>query len=86
MPASPVTHREIGSVSGLFNRRFFEWTVHADETVKHDVPEATSADCSLRPHKLFPNRSLIEQHWRLHLKNNGGAAGNCDPLGPNAGR
>jgi hypothetical protein len=65
---------------GFFNRGIFEWTVHEDETVKHDVPEEISADCSLRQHKLFPIRSLIERHWRSHLKTNGGAAGSCVPL------
>lgn len=56
---------QIGSVSGMFNRAVFEWTVHADETVKLDL--AAIADCSLRPHKLFPIRSLIEPHRRSHL-------------------
>jgi hypothetical protein len=60
---------QIGSAPGFFNRVIFEWTVHADETAKYDVPEETSADCSLRAHKLFPIRPLIERHWRSHLQN-----------------
>jgi hypothetical protein len=67
-------------VSGFFNRGIFEWTVHADETVEHDFPKGMSGDCSLRSHKLFPIRSLIERPWRSHLDGNGGAAGNCVPL------
>jgi hypothetical protein len=78
MPASPAAW-EIRSVSGFFNRGFLAWTVHEDETVERDVPDETSADCSLRRHKLFPIRSLIERHCRSHLKNNGGAAGSCVP-------
>jgi hypothetical protein len=72
-------------VSGIFNRGIFEWTVHEDETVKHEVPEEMRADCSLRSHKLFPIRALIERHRRSHLNLKGGAAGNCDPLGPRGG-
>src|SRR6202035_2401156 len=52
----------------MFNRGDFEWTVHEDETVKHDLAAETSSDCSLRPHKLFPIRSLIEPHRRSHLR------------------
>jgi hypothetical protein len=63
----------------MFNRGIFEWTVHQDATVKPEVPEAISADCSLRRHKLFPIRSLIERHWRSHLEGNGGAGGTCVP-------
>jgi hypothetical protein len=33
MPTSP-SERQIGSVSGIFNREILEWTVHEDETVK----------------------------------------------------
>ena len=84
MPASPVVlcrwvqgpESLIGKfLNGLFTK-----------TKRSNVPEAMRADCSLRRHKLFPIRSLIERHRRPHLKNNGGAAENCDPLGPNAGR
>jgi hypothetical protein len=69
----------------MFNRGILEWTVHAHETVKPDVTEATGADCSLRRHKLFPIRSLIERHWRSHLDGNGGAAGSCVPLARKGG-
>jgi hypothetical protein len=80
MPSSPF-ERQISSVSGIFNREILERTVHEDETVERDGPEELSADCSMGEHKLFPIRSLIERHWRPHLKSNGGAAGNCDPVG-----
>jgi hypothetical protein len=84
MPASPAAW-EIRSVSGFFNRGVFEWTVHEDETVERDVAEEMSADCSLRPNKLFPIRRLIERHWRSHLENNGGTAGSCTPLARKGG-
>jgi hypothetical protein len=70
----------------VFNRGIFEWTVHEDEKVEIDVPEAISADCSLRPHKLFPIRSLIERHRRSHLNRKGGAARSCGPLARKRGR
>jgi hypothetical protein len=70
-------------VSGIFNWGIFERTVHEDETVKR--PQEIRADCSLRQHKLFPIRSLIERHCRAHLERNGGAAANCDPPGRKRG-
>lgn len=86
MPASPVTYREIGSVPGIFNREIFEWTVHEDETVKHDVPDEAGSDCSLRRNKLFPSRSLIERHLQSHLENNGGTTDRSVRPLANAGR
>jgi hypothetical protein len=77
---------QMGSLSEIFNRGIFEWTVHEDETVERGVPQETSADCSLRPHKLFRFRSLIERHCRSHLRGNGGAAGSCVPLARKRGR
>ena len=82
MSASPVPDRWVQgpeSLIGKFLNGLFT------KTKRSNVPEEASADCSLRRHKPFPIRSLIEQHWRPHLRSNGGAAGNCDPLGPERG-
>jgi hypothetical protein len=79
MPASPAVRgrwvQRPESLIGKFLNGLFT------KMKRSNVPEEMSADCSLRRHKLFPIRSLIERHWRPHLKNNGGAAGNCDPAG-----
>jgi hypothetical protein len=82
MPASP-SEREIvqrpEALIGKFLNGLFT------KTKRSNVPEERSADCSLRRHKLFPIRSLIERHRRPHLQNNGGATRNCDPLRPERG-